>query len=247
MPQEAADHRHRPLPQVGFGGELTTSCGGDGVEPRPAVVVAHAPGALDPALLLEPQQRRVADRLLTGLRGKDVLLLFVESYGRVAVQGTSFSPAVAHTRPRDEQLRAPGFAARSAFLTSPTFGGISWLAHVTLQSGIWADSRRRYDQLVKTHRFTLGQAFKRAGWRTVADLPENNRDWPEGSSYYHYDRVYDRRTLGYRGPMFGLPSMPDQFVFGALQRLELAKPTGRHCSPKSTSSRATPRGPASRS
>ena len=29
------------------------------------------------------------DRLLTGLRGKDVLLVFVESYGRVAVQGSS--------------------------------------------------------------------------------------------------------------------------------------------------------------
>ena len=34
------------------------------------------------------------DRLLTGLRGKDVLLLFVESYGQVAVQGSSFSPGV---------------------------------------------------------------------------------------------------------------------------------------------------------
>ena len=33
------------------------------------------------------------DRLLTGLRGKDVLLVFVESYGRVAIQGSSVSPA----------------------------------------------------------------------------------------------------------------------------------------------------------
>ena len=34
------------------------------------------------------------NRLLTGLRGKDVLLVFVESYGKVAVQGSSFSPRV---------------------------------------------------------------------------------------------------------------------------------------------------------
>ena len=34
------------------------------------------------------------DRLLTGLRGKDVLLVFVESYGRVAVQGSSLSHRV---------------------------------------------------------------------------------------------------------------------------------------------------------
>src|SRR6185312_3350353 len=33
-------------------------------------------------------------RLLTDLRGKDVLLVFVESYGKVAVQGSSFSPGV---------------------------------------------------------------------------------------------------------------------------------------------------------
>ena len=32
--------------------------------------------------------------LLTGLRGKDVIVAFVESYGRVAVQGSSFSPGV---------------------------------------------------------------------------------------------------------------------------------------------------------
>ena len=40
------------------------------------------------------------DRLLTGLRGKDVLLVFVESYGRVAVQDSSFSPRIdARARP----------------------------------------------------------------------------------------------------------------------------------------------------
>ena len=35
-----------------------------------------------------------ADRLLAGLRGKDVLLVFVESYGRVAITDPSFSPGV---------------------------------------------------------------------------------------------------------------------------------------------------------
>src|SRR3954471_22648942 len=76
------------------------------------------------------------DRLLTGLRGKDVLLMFVESYGRVAVQGSSFAPAVDRVLDRGTAgLRADGFASRSAFLSSSTFGGLSWLAHSTLQSG----------------------------------------------------------------------------------------------------------------
>ena len=42
----------------------------------------------------DPLRAVPAGDLLTGLRGKDVLLVFVESYGRVAVQGSSFSPGV---------------------------------------------------------------------------------------------------------------------------------------------------------
>ena len=164
------------------------------------------------------------DRLLTGLEGKDVLVVFVESYGRVAVEGSSFAPDVRGVLERgNEQLRAAGFSARSGFLTSPTFGGLSWLAHSTLQSGIRVDGQRRYDQLVKADRLTLTRAFKRAGWRAVGVMPANRRAWPQGSSYYGYDQVYDRRNLGYRGPDFGLPPMPDQYTFAALRRLELAK------------------------
>ena len=163
-------------------------------------------------------------RLLTGLRGKDVLLVFVESYGKVAVQGSSFSPRVdAVIRRGTADLRDAGFFARSAFLTSPTFGGISWLAHSTMQSGVWINSRRRYDQLMTTDRLTLSHAFKRAGWRSVADMPENKRAWKEGSTFYHYDKVYDSRNVGYHGPRFAYATMPDQYVLQALQRRELAK------------------------
>jgi hypothetical protein len=163
-------------------------------------------------------------RLLTGLRGKDVLVVFVESYGRVAVEGSSFSARIdAQLEQGAAQLQTAGFSSRSAFLTSPTFGGLSWLAHSTLQSGVVVDGQRRYDQLVQDDRLTLTRAFKRAGWRAVGIMPGNHRAWPEGSTFYHYDRVYDRRNLGYRGPDFGLPPMPDQYTLLALQRRELAE------------------------
>jgi phosphatidylglycerophosphate synthase len=164
------------------------------------------------------------NRLLTGLQGKDVLLVFVESYGRVAVQDSSFSPRIGAVLERGEaELRAAGFPSRSAFLTSPTFGGLSWLAHSTLQSGVVVNGQWRYDQLVEKGRLTLTRAFKRAGWRAVGIMPGNHRAWPEGGTFYHYDRVYDRRNLGYRGPDFGLPPMPDQYTLLAMQRRELAK------------------------
>ena len=122
----------------------------------------------------------------------------------------------------DQGLQAEGFSSRSACLTSPTFGGISWLAHSSMQSGLWVDNQGRYDQLVKTDRFTLSAAFKRAGWRTVDDVPSNDRAWSEGS-FYHFNKVYDRRDVGYHGPRYAYASMPDQYVLSALQRLELAK------------------------
>jgi phosphatidylglycerophosphate synthase len=161
--------------------------------------------------------------LLTGLRGKDVLVVFVESYGQVAVQGTSFSPGVdAVLRSGITMLAEAGYNARSAFLESPTFGGISWLAHSTLQSGLWVNNQRRYNQLVKSDRLTLTNAFSKAGWRTVSDIPSDELPWPQGPGFYHYDQLYDRRNVGYHGPTFSYASMPDQYTLAAFQRLELA-------------------------
>jgi hypothetical protein len=172
---------------------------------------------------LDPLRDTPTDRLLTGLRGKDVLIAFVESYGRVAVQGSAFSPGVdAVLDSGTDRLRAAGFCSRSAFLTSPTFGGISWLAHSTLQSGLWIDNQLRYDRLVDSDRSTLSVAFQRAGWRTVSDVPANERDWPEGTSFYRYDQRYDGTNTGYAGPKFGYATMPDQYTLATFQRRELA-------------------------
>jgi hypothetical protein len=163
-------------------------------------------------------------QLLTGLRGKDVMLTFVESYGRVAVQDPDMAPQVnAVLDAGTDRLRAAGFDSRSAFLTSSTTSGGSWLAHSTLQSGLWINNQQRYSDLVGGNRFTLTNAFHRAGWRTVADDPANTQDWPE-AKFYGYDQVYDDRNTGYRGPNFGYATMPDQYTLAAFHRAELAKP-----------------------
>jgi len=198
------------------------------------LALAHADQLRDDLREQEAFENAVADDhfrdtpgryLLTGLRGKDVLLVFVESYGRVAVDGSAESaPVDSALAAGDRRLRAAGFSARSAFLTSPTFGGLSWLAHSTMESGVWVDNQRRYDDLVAGDRFTLSGAFARAGWRTVGVVPANEEDWPQGRAFYHYDAVYDSRNVGYAGPTFSYASMPDQYTFAAFRRLELAKP-----------------------
>lgn len=163
------------------------------------------------------------NELLTALHGKDVLLSFVESYGRDAIENPRFAPKIdAVLDAGSASLRAAGFESRSGWLTSPTAGGGSWLAHGTLLSGLWIDNQRRYDSLVKSDRLTIPRAFKEAGWRTVAVMPGTTTAWPE-ASFYGYQKIYDRWHLGYNGPRFNWGTPPDQYTLSAFQRFERAK------------------------
>src|SRR5689334_18183814 len=171
----------------------------------------------------DPEAAVPASDLLTGLRGKDVIIVFVESYGQVAVQGTNFSPGVdAVLRQQEGMLAQAGWSTESAWEGSPTSGGVSWLAHSTVQSGLWVNSQQRYDELLASQRFTLSDAFKKAGWHTVADDPSDNTTWTPGTTFYHYDQTYNRLNVGYHGPSFSYSSMPDQYTLAEFQRLELA-------------------------
>ncbi len=164
------------------------------------------------------------NQLLTALQGKDVLLVFAESFGRVALEESSVAPEVNKALAEgDKRLASAGFHSRSGFLVSPTFGGGSWLAHSTLNAGLWVHNLRRYAQLIPERRFTLASAFNRAGWRTVDEDVSNNRPWPEGKHFYHWDKIYNRNQVGYKGPTFSYAAMPDQYIYSALQRLELGK------------------------
>ncbi len=164
------------------------------------------------------------DRLLTGLRGKNVVLTFVESYGRDAIEDPRYAKGVdAVLDNGTRELAAAGFSARSAFLTSPTAGGGSWLAHSTLQSGLWIDNQQRYDTLIKSHRLTLTRAFRQAGWHTVSVAPGTTGPWPEGA-FYGYQQEYDRWTMGYRGPRFNWGMPPDQYTLSMFQHAVMAAP-----------------------
>jgi hypothetical protein len=164
------------------------------------------------------------EELLTALRGKDVVIAFVESYGRSAVEDPRYASQVGAVLDEGtRQLRAAGFASRSAYLTSSTAGGNSWLAHATLLSGLWVNHQQRYESLVAGDRLTLNNAFRRAGWRTVTAQPATSQPWPEGE-FFGYDKVYDYRNLQYGGPNFSFGYMPDQYTLAAFERFERAKP-----------------------
>ena len=70
------------------------------------------------------------EAILPALRGTDVFVIFVESYGRSALENPLYAPTVtAALEDADARLAAAGLAARSGFLTAPMVGGQSWFAH----------------------------------------------------------------------------------------------------------------------
>ncbi len=157
------------------------------------------------------------EQLFNKLRGKDVLVIFVESYGRTVFDDAEFAKEIKPSLEQaNAQLAINGLQSRTAYLTSPTVGGISWLAHGTLLSGLWINSQLRYDSLVLSERPTLNRLFKRAGWRTLGVMPAISMAWPEGQ-YFGFDQIYNAGNLGYKGLPFNWITMPDQFVMAALQ------------------------------
>ncbi|WIN00774.1 sulfatase-like hydrolase/transferase [Actinoplanes oblitus] len=162
-------------------------------------------------------------QLLTGLTGKDVMLTFVESYGRNAVEAPNLAPGVDPVlQAGTAKLKAAGFTSRSGWLTSPTFGGGSWLAHSTTMSGLWINNQSRYRNLTASTRLTLPSLFRSAGWDTVSVMPGATRAWPEGN-FYGFNRVWDSRNLGYTGPKFSWAPMPDQYTLKKFSEVEYTK------------------------
>jgi hypothetical protein len=160
---------------------------------------------------------------LEALSGSDVLVVFLESYGSVTYDRPEFERLLRPARERlAGALKDTGRSAASAFVTSPTFGGESVLAHLTLLSGIEVRDSTRYALLMTQNRPTLVSAFKSAGYRAVAVMPGMKLDWPEGA-FYGFDDVYGATKLHYGGPEFGWFGIPDQYALAALDARELQR------------------------
>ncbi|KQI67483.1 hypothetical protein AN189_15190 [Loktanella sp. 3ANDIMAR09] len=150
------------------------------------------------------------------LQGRDVILAFVESYGRSFLDDPEFAAtSVPRLASVETALDAAGWHVRSGWVAAPTRGGQSWLSHGTLLSGLWVDSQVRYDRLMTSDRTSLNRLFGAAGWHTGAAMPAITLDWPE-AGWYGYDTTLDAAGLDYRGQPFEWVTMPDQYTWTAL-------------------------------
>ena len=198
--------------------DVTTTLVGEAVQAAESISEQEAfeRGLQDDTLAGAP-----SGELLAGLRGKDVVIAFVESYGEVAVSGAE--PMAGITRVIDEsaeRLEQSGYRAQSAFLTSPTFGGVSWLAHGALQSGAWVDTQQKYDALLSSDRMTLSRLF---GDTDPLGKRAHTEPWPQGEAFYGFDRMLDEQALAYDGPAFGFGRVPDQFTWQRFFDEELSR------------------------
>ncbi|MFE4969590.1 sulfatase-like hydrolase/transferase [Streptomyces sp. NPDC056660] len=159
-----------------------------------------------------------ADQLVPDLRGKDVIFTFIESYGRSAIEDPIMAPDVDKTLDaQTESLTKAGYAAKSGWLTSATYGGSSWLGHSTTMSGLWVSNQQRYRTVMASDHLSITKAFQKTGdFDTVGVMPGIQKGWPE-QSYYGLDKVYNAFQLGYKGPKFSWSTMPDQYALQQFQ------------------------------
>lgn len=166
----------------------------------------------------DPYARAQAETLLD-LIDRDVVIVFVESYGRTSFDTPLFSDLHRPTLEAGEaRLASLGLSMASGFLSSPTRGGQSWLAHATFANGLWVSDQTRYSAALVSGRQTLFHLAAASGFHTAAVMPQITLDWPE-ADFMGFETVLAAADLGYLGEPFNWVTMPDQFTFAALDRL----------------------------
>ncbi len=152
------------------------------------------------------------------LKGRDVIILYVESYGRTFIDSEQFAgKADARLKSVESEILDAGLSVKSAWVDSPIRGGRSWLAHATLSSGLPLTDHARFDRLITSDRKSLPVLFSEAGWETSVLLPVvKGVKWVEGE-WYKVDRFFDRDALEYKGEGFGYVTMPDQYTLTAFE------------------------------
>jgi hypothetical protein len=180
------------------------------------VLAMMGPGAVAPRLGPTPD----VNNSLARLEGADVLLVFVESYGAVTYETPAIADGLVASRADlHSAVMETDRQVVSAYVDSPTFGASSWLAHLSLISGVEVRDQFAYTSLMASNRETMISNFARRGYRTVALMPGMRQAWPEGA-FYHFDQIYGHDLLEYRGPKFGWWSIPDQYALAKIDALE---------------------------
>lgn len=182
--------------------------------------------AFDRKLAEEAYRRARIPTDLGALQGKDVFIIFIESYGRCIWDAPTYRQALEpRLRDFETSLRNDGYSLASSFIASSAFGGGSWLAHSTLQSGIWTDNNVHWERLLQSDVTPLPAYFNEAGYLTVSVMPAMDIDpaeWPEGD-YFAFKQHLWQNDLDYDHHGYDWSPVPDQFVLLRFQEAFLTQ------------------------
>ncbi|MEL7043819.1 MAG: hypothetical protein AAGL66_02205 [Pseudomonadota bacterium] len=178
-----------------------------------AYLIADGDDRLESQVIAALRKEFLLPTDLSRLAGGDFLMFFIESYGRVLWDDPKFRddllPVFAQ---RSRELEQSGYRIASIFAESTTFGGASWVAHMSVMTGVECRNSVAWERLLHSSVRPLPSYFRAQGYETVSVMPAMDIDhWPDGE-FFQFNRHLWFKDLGYDGPKYAWSQMPDQFA-----------------------------------
>lgn len=160
---------------------------------------------------------------LARLDGADVLVIFVESYGRAVLRKETRAVVAGWLQESQAELGAAGWTSASSFTMPSVRGGHSSIAHAELLTGIRIATERIFNLMMQSELTPLSVLFDRAGYRTLNVHPATPGEWPEGKAFFGFDENVFLEKFGYEGHKYHFGMAPDQFALDWVRRNELTR------------------------
>lgn len=178
----------------------------------------HATLAEREALLARAGSKRMQAMPVPALAGRDVVVVFVESYGVSALDQPRYADTLGSVLERAEaRLAGSDLGAVSLRMQSPIRGGQSWLSHASVLSGQPIDNDYWYSMLLASGQGFLTDDFRLTGHTPLVVAPAIVRPWPEARAL-GFEEIFPAGALNYDGPVSGWVGIPDQYTLHRYSR-----------------------------
>lgn len=150
--------------------------------------------ALQPRVEFAQAQLEKTPQDLGGLQSADLIVVFVESYGRNLFQHPRYGALLRQDLEKTTaSLRAAGHGVVSSWIESPVTGGQSHVAHASFMSGIPLESSHDHEALLASDARMLTHILGDLGYHCVNVQPKLEIEWPDS-----------QRVLGFHEDLFGV-------------------------------------------
>ena len=170
------------------------------------------------ALLARAASERMQASAIPALAGRDVVMVFVESYGVSALDQARYADVLKPVLARSENtLSAAGLNMVSTRMASPIRGGQSWLSHASVLGGQRVDNDYWYSLLLDSGQDFLTDDLRLTGHTPLVVAPAIVQPWPEAQAL-GFEAIYPAEALEYAGPASGWVGIPDQYTLHRYSR-----------------------------